>query len=136
MLSVVPNNPGYAIQLPQCPCPAGLACQDGLCYPCRLGEYCPPGSSNPQNILNALPCPAGLLCPLPNSAVACPAGSICPLASFVEFPCDNIFVGTYCPVNSTQPVLCAAGSYCPTPAEQLDCPAGNFCKGKITKGFF
>jgi hypothetical protein len=133
---VVPNvpNSGYAVQLSLCPCVSGYACQEGLCYPCRLGEYCPAGSNNPNNTLFALQCPPGQLCKLPNIIAPCPNGSICPTASFFDTQCQNIAIGAYCPGNSTTVMACAPGNYCPSPAEQLVCPKNYFCKGKELHG--
>jgi hypothetical protein len=127
---------GFLVQLSQCPCPGGYSCEDGLCYPCRLGEYCAPGSSNPMKNLLTLQCPLGQVCLLPNYSIPCPPGAICPLGSYLPTFCADIIQGAYCPSQSTNLTPCAPGYYCPNPAVQLACPKGFFCKGIVVVIFF
>jgi hypothetical protein len=83
------------------PCPSGNYCAStGMASAgaaCKVGGYCPAGSSNP------VLCPAGSYCPAPGlpSPVLCPAGSYCPedgMSSHI--PCPG---GSTCPAGSTQP---------------------------------
>jgi hypothetical protein len=132
------------------PCPAGYMCSpqsvytnafyntgglnitdpgfQGLCEPCRLGEFCPSGTVNNLHLLEGVaPCPTGAFCTFPNATNTCTQGNICPGGLNVQIPCS--IAGTYCPANSSIFEFCAAGFYCPNASVQLQCPQGNFCKG-------
>ena len=83
------------------PCTSGSYCpstgmvNDGVT--CKVGSYCPAGSSKP------VACPAGSYCPLSgmSSPVLCPAGSYCPDEGMSgHIPCPT---GRTCQAGCVQP---------------------------------
>ena len=96
-------------------CPANTYCPDPammrpeLCFDGNISDvlYCPEGTQD------ALPCPVGRYCSMPNESEPCGLTNYCPAGSGIEKPCP-------------------AGQYCPTPSESIECEKGSFCrKGSI-----
>ena len=92
-------------------CPANTYCPDPammrpeLCFDGNISDvlYCPEGTQD------ALPCPVGRYCSMPNESEPCGLTNYCPAGSGIEKPCP-------------------AGTYCPTPSESILCPEGSFCR--------
>lgn len=108
----------------------GLSSFSQSCVECKVGQYCPPGSSNPFNLVFADLCPQGWYCPQPDLKFQCPSGYFCPQASFAPKKC--LVRGSYCPDGSFQPLACPVGFYCPDPAQKISCPKSHFCKEGYT----
>ena len=142
-------------------CSQGLACTSmynqtggrGVCAPCRIGDYCPPGTLSPFGTADDNKCPAGHVCPFSSCRSPCPAGYLCSDGSFSldylpAFNCDKNLsavsknAGVYCPaantsfslfkkyINKRQIIddyLCPAGSHCSSSKSKKQCQDGHFC---------
>ena len=62
-------------------CARGFVCAwrgvGGQCVPCRVGQYCSPGTANPLDLSEINRCPKGHVCSTPAWARPCSVGSAC-----------------------------------------------------------
>ncbi|CAM9728195.1 unnamed protein product, partial [Laminaria digitata] len=96
--------------------------------PCPAGHYCPSGTEDPMQCLNAS-VRVSLLGVSADDCGVCPAGYVC-------FPGDPIpeqcYRGYYCPQQGEDPIPCPVGTYNPDLQQDhqddcLACPAGHHC---------
>lgn len=99
----------------------------GNCSPCKEGQYCPSGASNPFGLAIVNLCAEGWVCPVSDTRERCPVGFFCPYGT--KFPLACTVTGTFCPLGSSDyDKPCPGGSYCPNPQTRIECPSGHFCK--------
>lgn len=118
-----PGSYCQTIGLPQPePCPSGNYCPStGMVnggVACKVGSYCPAGSSS------AVQCPAGSYCPASamSSPVLCPAGSYCPNKGMPShIPCPS---GHTCSAGCVQPQADSESSSHPEWAIALEVISG------------
>ena len=71
----------------------------GSCARCVNGQYCPPGTTNPQARPDKNICPAGRNCPSPSRRERCQKGYFCPMATWRGGTGCPAIIGTECMQN-------------------------------------
>jgi hypothetical protein len=89
---------------------------NGACYPCRSGAYCPGGTG----LTYMYACNAGYFCPATTPST--------PTFTFSTNPCP---VGSYCPGQVAAPIPCPAGTF--GASAMLSIAA---CSGQCAQGFY
>ena len=87
-------------------CSEGSYCVTGTSEPvtCDPGILCLPGSIDDKNL-----CPGGNFC-VGGMALPCEAGLYCPMGSYAGVPCPEFY---FCPPGSESPVPCPFNAICP-----------------------